>query len=307
MSVDKPNSWKQFGHRYPKKYTMDRAERIALFVQDIEELIALDEQTNPLADPSSECEGKDHAAFRALRRANDLVNSLAGWAIEHQIGLALENKGFVPLHPSKTKNLPDYLAAKIEVDNHRHEAAGHESIKAVLDEEFHRRDSRQCVGSFIDRLDDVDDALHALGGCGDQQAVRGNRYHRHGAGGHVLTAGPELLDDRFQLFGNVLRRGVLERKNSHHFFRLRLVEHLEQLLDRLQVLLAAIDDETAAGSGLDIDRVSDIELYGLKIGGGSIARLPVSLRQHAAHRLSLVAVALGEGGPAGPNNTQQYD
>ena len=68
--------------------------------------------------------GKDLAAFEALELAGRLVQYVAGWAMAHEMGLAAEGLGFVPLQPSGTKGHPDYVARKALVDDHRHEARG---------------------------------------------------------------------------------------------------------------------------------------------------------------------------------------
>ncbi|WP_404286437.1 hypothetical protein ACD578_15830 [Microvirga sp. RSM25] len=67
---------------------------------------------------------KDFAAYEALKYAGDLVELTAGWAIDHQIGLAFEGLEFVPLALGEEKQDPDYIAARAEVDDHRHEIRG---------------------------------------------------------------------------------------------------------------------------------------------------------------------------------------
>src|SRR4051812_16233871 len=62
----------------------------------IKRLIELRDKTNP-DKGSSAASGKDLAAFEALQCAGDLVKALAGWAIDHQIGLASHGLQFVPL------------------------------------------------------------------------------------------------------------------------------------------------------------------------------------------------------------------
>jgi hypothetical protein len=68
--------------------------------------------------------GKDHAAFDALQAAGELVDAVAGWALDHQVGLALNGLEFVPMQPSGTKQHPDYLKARRAVDAHTHEQLG---------------------------------------------------------------------------------------------------------------------------------------------------------------------------------------
>ena len=89
----------------------------------VSRLLDLRARTDP-ASTEGTAKGKDLLAFEALCVAGDLVEALAGWAIDHQIGLASEGLAFVPLQPSGTTNHPEYLEARAAVDNHRHEYAG---------------------------------------------------------------------------------------------------------------------------------------------------------------------------------------
>jgi hypothetical protein len=67
---------------------------------------------------------KDLAAYNALNLAAALIEYVAGWAIYHQIGLALDGLQFVPVGPAQTKDHPEYAAAKKKVDSHEHERNG---------------------------------------------------------------------------------------------------------------------------------------------------------------------------------------
>lgn len=68
--------------------------------------------------------GKDIDAFQALRLAGQLVEYVAGWAINHQMGLGSENLKFVPLQPAGTRSHPQYLLERSIVDSHVHEKTG---------------------------------------------------------------------------------------------------------------------------------------------------------------------------------------
>ena len=68
--------------------------------------------------------GKDLLAFSALQCAGRLVHAVAGWAIDHQVGLALQDLAFVPLQPTGTKQHREYLEARKKVDSHEHEHSG---------------------------------------------------------------------------------------------------------------------------------------------------------------------------------------
>jgi hypothetical protein len=60
--------------------------------------------------------GKDARAARALAIAGEMVESLAGWAIDHQVGLAVNEVTYEPLDLSP--------APGVDADNPRHEEAG---------------------------------------------------------------------------------------------------------------------------------------------------------------------------------------
>jgi hypothetical protein len=73
---------------------------------------------------SKSAKKKDLAAFEALEAAGKLVAAVAGWAINHEIGLAVEGLQFVPLQPAQTKDHPHYLKLKAAANDHRHEEIG---------------------------------------------------------------------------------------------------------------------------------------------------------------------------------------
>ena len=74
----------------------------------LERLDELEKKTRPSASSGDVAEGKDLAARQALKTVGDLVRYVAGWAIDHQVGLAIEGLEFVPLPPSAEKH-PQYL------------------------------------------------------------------------------------------------------------------------------------------------------------------------------------------------------
>lgn len=89
----------------------------------LDRLDNLEKKTRPSAGNVS-AKRKDLAAFEALEWAGHLVKHVAGWAIEHQMGLAAERLKFVPLQPTRTKEHPQYLSALAIVDDHTHEKVG---------------------------------------------------------------------------------------------------------------------------------------------------------------------------------------
>lgn len=93
----------------------------------IAELEALERDTRPSKGPDS-ASGKDRSAFRALSLAASLVNSLAGWAIDHQRGLALE--GLEAAMP-----FPEGASAALVARGKRNDQHSHE-IKGKLDQDL---------------------------------------------------------------------------------------------------------------------------------------------------------------------------
>src|SRR6516164_2513096 len=63
----------------------------------LERLDELEKKTRPSASSGDVAEGKDLAAREAMTTVAHLVRYAAGWAIDHQVGLAIEGLEFVPL------------------------------------------------------------------------------------------------------------------------------------------------------------------------------------------------------------------
>lgn len=109
----KPGDQEHLGKLVDTKY-------VKMMLNRLDELEA---KTRPSAGASS-ADGKDLAAFGALLEIQRFTKHVAGWAINHQVGLALEGMKFVPLQPRATKNHPQYLSQRALVDDHIHEKAG---------------------------------------------------------------------------------------------------------------------------------------------------------------------------------------
>lgn len=114
-----------------RRASPDDSERLVYINSLVDDLLELERKTLKLkrkttvrASRAEAADGKDFAAFKALRSAGRLVEELAGWAIDHQIGLALSELKFVPRQPSGTRDHPDYLRNKATADLHEHEAQG---------------------------------------------------------------------------------------------------------------------------------------------------------------------------------------
>src|SRR5271169_4788107 len=106
--------------RNAERRPSEHRKHVTRLIKTLEEL---EEKTRPSVGAKTE-RGKDLAAFRALQTAGKLVNALAGWALDHQAGLALKSLKFVPLQPSGTRTHPNYLRARASVDDHQHERNG---------------------------------------------------------------------------------------------------------------------------------------------------------------------------------------
>jgi hypothetical protein len=89
----------------------------------IAELAELESSKEPSGGAKT-ARGKDKKAIRALEIAGRVVRGVAGWAIDHQMGLALQHRSSVR---QIREPLPHrrYLAAELaKVDRHDHEIAG---------------------------------------------------------------------------------------------------------------------------------------------------------------------------------------
>jgi hypothetical protein len=85
------------------------------------ELEKMERDTRPSAGSVS-ASGKDKAAFRALSFAASLMNDLAGWAIDHQRGLAIV--GLEAAMPFSEDISPAFVALRERNDQHDHEIRG---------------------------------------------------------------------------------------------------------------------------------------------------------------------------------------
>jgi len=81
----------------------------------VDDLLELEAQTHPSAGG---CSNKDELSRYASMIAGDLLRDLLGWAVDHQIGLVLNN-----LPGGAASLFPDVEAKNIKcADDHRHEA-----------------------------------------------------------------------------------------------------------------------------------------------------------------------------------------
>jgi hypothetical protein len=123
---------------YPGRRWSDKARRKKYVASLLDELDRLEARSHPSGGASS-AKGKDLAAFDALETAGKLVRAVAGWAIDHQAGLALEGLSFVPLQPSQTSQHPQYKEQRDAVDDHRHEHNGANLFHVIEDPSVARK------------------------------------------------------------------------------------------------------------------------------------------------------------------------
>jgi hypothetical protein len=123
---------------YPSRRWTNKAKRKKYVASLLDQLNNLEARCHPNGGSNS-AKGKDLAAFDALETAGSLVRVVAGWALDHQIGLALEGLSFVPLQPSQTKKHPEYKKQRDLVDDHRHERNGANLVHVIEDPRVARR------------------------------------------------------------------------------------------------------------------------------------------------------------------------
>ncbi len=131
-----------------RRASPDDSRRLTYINSLVDDLLELERQTAP-ASGAEASDGKDFAAFEALQSAGDLVKELAGWAIDHQIGLALSGFEFVPLQPSGTRDHTDYLRNKEEADSHEHEAQGSAYFEHDSPTERNAQAERRMLASLL--------------------------------------------------------------------------------------------------------------------------------------------------------------
>jgi hypothetical protein len=104
------------------------------FVADlIDQLRDLEQKTDP-KDGAVSAKGKNRMAFRAIEIASKITKALAGWALDHQAGLAL--KDLKPVHVraemrAESIEHPDSSNNRFTDDDHRHEWYGRNWIGRV--------------------------------------------------------------------------------------------------------------------------------------------------------------------------------
>ena len=116
-------------HRFRERPDTQTGEAKGALVDDsyvrrlLQRIGSLEQQTRPSLGEKSAM-GKDLAAFEALSSALELVSHVAGWAIDHQCGLAKEGLEFLPLFDPEIQKRPEYSRRQQLVDTHEHERIG---------------------------------------------------------------------------------------------------------------------------------------------------------------------------------------
>lgn len=112
----------EFPHREP--FPLFDGSTRELAIDLVDKLLRLEQETHPRNSMvngrvTGAIMGKDENSRKAFMAVSDLVEMLAGWAINHQIGLVLNGTpgGAVAPHDG------GYSEAQREADNHVHEAA----------------------------------------------------------------------------------------------------------------------------------------------------------------------------------------
>lgn len=125
----------------------------------LQRLRELEEGSRPSGGTTT-AKDKDWHADDALRLAGELVDALAGWAIDHQIGLASAGLERVPPQPDGLNNnaLAEYVSQKAAVDLHEHELAGRDIESDRNDPQFARR----CLINLLEHPGTVPDWLRTL-------------------------------------------------------------------------------------------------------------------------------------------------
>lgn len=108
-----PPTYDEFAHRqpHPIKDVPVLRQRVQEIVEDLLEIEARSHPQNPSPDE------KELDSIRALAAAGDLVELLAGWAIDHRAGMILNGATVFPW-------LQDDQEAHTEANSHRHEEMG---------------------------------------------------------------------------------------------------------------------------------------------------------------------------------------
>ena len=143
------------GIRAPLQDLKDDTEVVHL----LERLDKLERETQPGVDARD----KDFAASEALHLASALVDFVAGWAIDHEMGKVRLGLSSIPVPPEKGKPSREYEERRAQVDNHELERIG--ALKEPLDLVSARRFTNnllRAMGTSLRIPEEIIEAIEAL-------------------------------------------------------------------------------------------------------------------------------------------------
>jgi hypothetical protein len=97
----------------------------------LERLAELKRSTTPFGGEETAAE-KGQRAFTALNTAGWIVRLMAGWAIDHHVGMAMRKLNFIPAPPARHHEHPEFLELSRQVDDHQLERDGAHARHAQL-------------------------------------------------------------------------------------------------------------------------------------------------------------------------------
>src|SRR3954469_15035165 len=121
--------------------------------QAVRELLASLVELASKADEDNGNRSKDALAFSALFTAGALIKFAAGWALEHECGLAERGLGFMPPVTEEVTKLPAYAEKQSKVDDPGNEVRGAELMKE--NKAFHPAIARQMLINILKPLHEL--------------------------------------------------------------------------------------------------------------------------------------------------------
>jgi hypothetical protein len=260
---------------HPVKF--ERKERVPEVCREYAAELADDflsrrEGTNPTAGPATEIK-KDVKAFLVLNDMRAYFSMFADWALNHQVGLALERMGFVPPNPSGTQERPEYLEKRAAVDVHKHEIAGAEfDFSAYTSGDVPRNPAfeRQLL-------------INILGSISTSNPVVNLVFHRAVDALHALDFGE--MDPLFQAQSST---GLTQPAYSRMRAQLQALAHVEYLFQRQDRRgKGNIMEEVTDAFGVSLSAMKDWE----KDLRGKLGHLQVSRELSFAKNAALKAMS----------------
>ena len=124
------------------------ADRLRSYVLElIDHILILASETDPRNGPESES-GKDFKVWKALVRMSEISETIAGWAIHHQAGLAIN--GLKRINPAASPEMaenPQYVDNLSKLNSHENEIAGRACDENELSSDVARRILANCLSA----------------------------------------------------------------------------------------------------------------------------------------------------------------